>query len=112
MIGVTTTEVLAAQANRQGPVLVAIDTKRGDFYAQHFDGTRALGEIAVISAAAVASAPNTLVVQGGENANLLPDPAVLARLASERAPVAGGPLPVYARAPDAVVPQHGGRLRP
>lgn len=117
VIGVTTTEVLAAQiftdrAGRQGRVLVAIDTKRGDFYAQRFEGARAVDEIAVISAAAVEGETNTIVVRDGESTSPLPDPAVLARLAAERAPVPGGPLPVYARAPDAVIPAHGGRLRP
>lgn len=108
VIGITTTEMLAAQSGR-GKVLVAIDTKRGDFYAQRFEGGRAVNEIAVVSAAMIAAEPSALVVRDGDS--LLPDVAVLARLAAARAPVAGGPLPVYAREPDAVIPQHGGRLR-
>jgi tRNA threonylcarbamoyladenosine biosynthesis protein TsaB len=111
VIGVTTTEVLAAQVNK-ARVLVTIDTKRGDFYAQRFEDGKAIDEIAVISADTLAGEDpaQMLVLRDGDG--LLPDVAVLARLAATRAPEPGGPLPVYARAPDAVIPQHGGRLRP
>jgi hypothetical protein len=35
----------------------------------------------------------------------LPDPAVLAALAAERAPLLQGPLPAYVRAPDVTFPR-------
>ena len=135
VIGVMTTEVLAARVpeterKRDTNILTAVDTKRGDLYVQQFDG--ALREIRVVCAlgpsdlAAWCAPGSTLVV--GDAATLaaaalgpratisaaeaLPDMATLARLAATRDPVAGGPLPVYVRPPDAVMPQHGGRLRP
>lgn len=132
VIGVSTTEVVAAAVSDAdgARILAAIDTKRGDFYVQQFDAnTQALGEIAVVAGAALAAwlSENSIVIVGdgaaeaarhlGARARLssadpLPDAAVLARLAASRAPIEGGPLPLYARAPDAVMPQHGGRLRP
>jgi len=130
LIGVTSTDVLAAAAPETGPLAVTIDTKRGDFYAQLFgDDRQPLGDVAIVASAALAAWVGTdpIVVTGDgaktvvallgpqarlSSANPLPDAVLLARIAATRAPVPGGPLPVYARAPDAVAPQHGGRLRP
>ncbi len=138
LVGVLTTEILAASvaaeewagAGAGAHVLAAIDTKRGDIYVQQFDqdmrapvavcalapaelGTWvAPGRVLVVGDAAAAAAaaigPRAVL----SSADALPAPAVLARLASERLPQPGGPLPVYVRSPDAVMPQHGGRLRP
>lgn len=136
VIGVLSTEVLAASVPRAERsdanvrVLAAIDTKRGDLYVQLFDhALRPVNDVRAIAPEALAAwmEPGPVVVVGdaaaiavaalGPRARLsvapaLPDAGVLAQLAAERAPVAGGPLPVYVRPPDAVVPQHGGRLRP
>ena len=135
VIGVMTTEVLAAgvppaERIESVRVLAAIDTKRGDLYVQHFDSTlRHSSDVRAIAPDSLNDwlEPGPLVVVGdaaaiavsvlGPRARLssvpaLPDAAVLARLVSQRDPVAGGPLPVYVRPPEAVVPQHGGRLRP
>jgi tRNA threonylcarbamoyladenosine biosynthesis protein TsaB len=138
VVGVLTTEVLAAaipqserDATRQPPhLLAAVDTKRGDLYVQQFDATeRALSDPVSLDRAGLAAwaSPGPLVVVGdaaaiavaaiGARAVLsaadpFPDAPVLARLAAKRQPQDHGPLPVYVRAPDAVMPRHGGRLRP
>jgi tRNA threonylcarbamoyladenosine biosynthesis protein TsaB len=135
VIGVLTTEVLAAAvtAEERGGactgILAAIDTKRGDLYVQLFDSHgRAAGLPCVVAPTDLAAwaGANPLVVVGdaaaiavsaiGASARLsvapaLPDMGVLAKLAAGRAPQDGGPMPVYVRAPDAVVPAQGGRLR-
>ena len=135
VVGVMTTEVLAAavpEIERKDGVhiLAAIDTKRGDLYVQQFDSAaRAAGTVVALAPddlAAWCAAGDVVVVGDGaaiaraalgarataSNAETLPDVEVLAALVAAREPVAGGPLPVYVRAPDAVIPQHGGRLRP
>jgi tRNA threonylcarbamoyladenosine biosynthesis protein TsaB len=110
-------------------VLCAVDTKRGDIYAHIFDNH--LLEISaphVLTPAQLRDtlAANTVVAVGDaaaiavsalgphatlSSADALPDPAVIAQCAASRQPTAAGPLPVYVRPPDAVVPPHGGRLR-
>ncbi|MSO72764.1 MAG: tRNA (adenosine(37)-N6)-threonylcarbamoyltransferase complex dimerization subunit type 1 TsaB [Rhodospirillaceae bacterium] len=138
IVGVTTTEILAASvsdAERQSAgefahVLAAIDTKRGDLYVQQFD--RALREAGPVRAMAPNglaewTEPGPLLVAGDaaaiaiasigprallSSADALPEPAILARLAARRDPRPDGPVPVYVRPPEAVIPRHGGRLRP
>lgn len=140
-MGLTTLEVIAAGAgDAPGGVLVAIDSKRADVYAQSFgaDGL-ALGEPAALTPEALADAarahgvreaPLTLAGDAALQARDIleaagrrvrvseavhPDAAVLARLASERwRPdlAAVRPAPLYLRPPDAVAPKDGGRLRP
>ncbi len=135
VIGVMTTEALAGavpQEERKAgtQILAAVDTKRGDLYVQIFDAKLAeLGAVQVMPAAdlaayvalgpvrAVGDAAAIAVAALGPRALLsaadaLPDPAGIAAIAATRPPVSGGPLPVYVRAPDAALPQHGGRLRP
>jgi tRNA threonylcarbamoyladenosine biosynthesis protein TsaB len=134
VIGVMTTEALAAavaEAERAKiQILAAIDTKRGDLYVQKFDSRLLeVGGVRVIAPADLADWNQTqpvVVIGDGATAALaalgacgsrssadaLPNAAVIAALAAQRAPVPGGPLPIYARAPDAVMPQFGGRLRP
>jgi tRNA threonylcarbamoyladenosine biosynthesis protein TsaB len=135
VIGVLTTEALAhavpigERKPANGRILCAVDTKRGDIYAQIFDmHLMELGAPHVLTPAQVKDAvgPHPVVVVGdaaaiavstlGPHAILstaaaLPDPAVIAHCAATRQPTAAGPLPVYVRPPDAVIPQHGGRLR-
>ena len=135
VLGVLTTEALAgavsADERSDGTrVLAAVDTKRGDLYVQMFDSGRAEpGAVQVLPVADLAAhvADGPVRVAGDaaaiavaalgprasvSAANPLPDPAVVAAIAATRAPIAGGPLPVYVRPPDAALPQHGGRLRP
>jgi len=136
VIGVMTTEVLAAavpeaeRTHEKTRVLAAIDTKRGDLYVHRFDArlhedahVRALAPAALAAwmedgpIVVVGDAAALVVAALGPRAQLstadaLPDASVLARLAARREPSADGPLPVYVRPPDAIIPQHGGRLRP
>lgn len=134
VIGVMTTEALAhaVPANERkhadGRVLSAVDTKRGDIYAHLFDThLLELGAPHVLTPAQLKDAISGHVVVVGDaaaiaasvlgphailsTADALPDPAVIAQCAAARQPTAAGPLPVYVRPPDAVIPQHGGRLR-
>ena len=138
VVGVMTTEILAASvgdAERQNAgdfahILAAIDTKRGDLYVHQFD--RSLRETGPVRAMALDdlagwAAPGPLLVVGDgaaiavanigpravmSSADALPEPAVLARLAARRDPSPDGPVPVYVRLPEAVMPPYGGRLRP
>jgi tRNA threonylcarbamoyladenosine biosynthesis protein TsaB len=131
VVGVRTTEVLAAAApEKSARILAAVDTKRGDLYAQLFDQNRMPhGGIRVVALSDLAQwvGPEPMIVVGdaaaavvdalGYYASLsaaspLPDPATLARLASTRESSNQNLVPVYARAPDAAIPIEGGRLRP
>lgn len=138
VVGVMTTEVLAAavtdaeceRAGEHSHILTAIDTKRGDIYVQQFAvASRQGGAVCSIAPSDLAawSAPGPVLVVGdaaavaseilGGRAVLsaalaLPDAAILAQLAATHTPIQGGPLPVYVRPPDALMPHHGGRLRP
>lgn len=135
VIGVLTTEALAQAVPQQErddthvQVLAAVDTKRGDVYVQAFDAhLRALGDPRVMAPAQLPAwlndGPIVIVGDGAaiaapslgprallSSAEALPDPAVIATCAATRDAAPGGPLPVYVRPPDAVIPQHGGRLR-
>ncbi|GAB6052520.1 tRNA (adenosine(37)-N6)-threonylcarbamoyltransferase complex dimerization subunit type 1 TsaB [Magnetospira thiophila] len=136
LVPITTTEALAhavPQSERTGrTVLVVLDSKRADFYAQLFDADLTpLGEVQAIApqdlATFVPEGPLLLVgdatdkafdILGSAGGDVtrsatapVPDPVVIARLAATRAPVAH-PSPLYLRPPDAKLPQHGGRLRP
>ncbi len=129
-----TTEALAhavpasERKHAEGRVLCAVDTKRGDIYAHIFDThLLELGAPHVLTPAQLKDAVTGNVVVVGDaaamavstlgphatlsSADALPDPAVIAQCAASRRPTAAGPLPVYVRPPDAVIPQHGGRLR-
>jgi tRNA threonylcarbamoyladenosine biosynthesis protein TsaB len=130
VIGILTTEALAhAVPEKQHRIVAAVDTKRGDLYVQQFDAQHnPLGEphalapdqlkawIGDPSVVVVGDAAARAVAALGPHATLstadaLPDPTIIAALAAMRAPSASGPLPVYVRPPDAVIPQNGGRLR-
>jgi tRNA threonylcarbamoyladenosine biosynthesis protein TsaB len=140
-LGVTTLEAVAhgvAAADRsRNTLLVALDAKRADLYAQAFDGdvvplTEAValmpdelpallppGPVVVVGDAAepaIAALADTEreVIRGVSPG--VPDAATVAALAAARwrpdmkdlAP----PAPLYLRPPDAVVPLDGGRRRP
>jgi tRNA threonylcarbamoyladenosine biosynthesis protein TsaB len=137
-VGVTTFEALAAavpEAERAGrALLVAVDSKRADVYAQLFDAAvEPMSEPAALAPAALAGLlPRGPLLTVGDGVRLLadvlagrdvrassaaphPDAAWVATLAAARLE-AGGPMtspaPLYLRPPDAVRPAHGGRLRP
>jgi tRNA threonylcarbamoyladenosine biosynthesis protein TsaB len=139
LIGVTSMEAVAHNTllNERGQqdILVVLDAKRKDVYAQHFgaDCRPKNDPVAVLPvdlAAYVGTGPllvvgdyrdkilpvltagglEVIASQGGG----LPDAAIVAKLAEEKGltesttPVA----PLYIRPPDATVPKNGGRLRP
>lgn len=121
-VGVTTLAVLAAvqrEAGESRPVLVAMDAKRGEVYAQAFapDGSELSepAELAIADAqalparyAAVATGSGAPLVNGAEE-GAGPDHfsiAQVARLGADLQPGAAKPKPLYLRAPDAK-PQTG-----
>ena len=140
-LGVTTLEAVAhgvAAAERSdATLLVALDAKRADLYAQAFDpdldpladavatmpvGLATLlppGPVVVVGDAA-ATAVDALAGAGREvilgASPGVPDAATVACLAAARwRPDMAGmapPSPLYLRPPDAVVPRDGGRRRP
>ncbi|MCT8972142.1 tRNA (adenosine(37)-N6)-threonylcarbamoyltransferase complex dimerization subunit type 1 TsaB [Microbaculum marinisediminis] len=131
-VGVTTLEALAATARRREAVamLVAMDARRDEIYAQTFSaegeptsrpqirrlddlidgladagtaaGMAVVGSAAEMVADAARAAGREARVLGTDSA---PDPLEIARIASERAPE--GPVrPLYLRAPDAKPQAH------
>ncbi len=145
LVGLSTLEVLAgavdAELRKDAWVLGAIDTKRGDFYAQFFDTalmpvgdsrvatSQALCEeldqapqgrpivLAGDGAAALAEycAAHEATVDLRISASLHPDAVTLAQLAAKREmplPGVARPAPIYLRPPEARIKPGGGRLRP
>ena len=125
LLGVTTLEAVAraAQDGSGNELLVLMDTKRADFYAQAFDRWgMALGEPAALTAAellvAFPSSDLRLAGDAAERAAVvfrevgravelldapgMPDSAWVARIGSERATKArvGAATPLYLRPPD------------
>ena len=118
--------------------LVVLDSRRADLYAQRFapDGAALTGPLAMMPEPLVSLlGAGPLLLAGDSAASVAPlltardiefrgplgggvaDPAVVAEIAAERwlAPPAEGlppPRPLYLRAPDAIKPPGGGRLRP
>lgn len=144
-LGVTTLEVVAAQvpaAEREDrKLLVVLDSKRADVYAQAFAADlRPLSEPQALLpddlpglAVGGGGGNGTIVVAGDawargvqalEEAGLdvvaskasgIPDAATVAALAAERWPEdvpTAPPRPLYLRPPDAKPPKNGGRVRP
>ncbi len=140
-LGVTTLEAVAhgvVAADRSGnTLLIALDAKRTDLYAQTFDGdvdplTDAVALMPDELAALVPSGPVVVVGDAADTAIAalaasqrdvirgispgVPDAATVATLAAARwRPDMKGmapPSPLYLRPPDAVVPLDGGRRRP
>ncbi len=116
--GVTTLESLAARAG-PGPLVATLDSGRGDFFAQAFDGdgatlhqptlldATAVGELAEHAGAKVIGAAVGETIEP-------PDPAVVARLGT-RDLANGCPrplLPLYLRAADITLPAGGLRPQP
>ncbi len=142
-LGVDTTEVIARNVESDrivGELLVALDTKRSDFYVQKFDprhqplgppqaatpeelpqvaGTQSEAAPLTVVGDATATAMKILTAAGiaarAAAAPGLPDAARLAEIAAGRwqpGQAVDPPLPLYLRPPDAKLPRHGGRLRP
>jgi len=141
-LGVDTTDVIACGVDAAlipGDLLVVLDTKRTDFYAQKFSSRHeSLAPPVAISPDDLAelvgpqSGDAPLMVVGDatdaalkilSDANIaavaapapgLPDAAHLAAIAALRwqpGQALHPPLPLYLRPPDAKLPQNGGRLR-
>lgn len=129
-IGVTVFEAVAAEArsrNRigEGLLLVAIDTRRDDVYAQTFDDGTADGPAFVASRSDIlAACPAGLRAVTGSGAPMIadffpaavlhipvarPDPVVVGRLAAMRLHEASAypPTPLYLRAPEVSLPVRG-----
>jgi len=126
IIGLTTLEVVAAAQMETGcPLLIALDSKRADVYAQLFAADpgplsqpRAimpdalptlLPDVPVALAGDAAQAVDAALRAAGRTVTMLtghdrPEAPVLARLAAERfataVPAARAPRPLYLRAPD------------
>jgi tRNA threonylcarbamoyladenosine biosynthesis protein TsaB len=141
-LGLTTTEVIAhaVKANvwQQGTLLVALDSKRKDIYAQAFQiGLKPINKASAIDPAILGDwlqdvpgpihivgdarlqAASALIEAGYEPIVIkkpeVPDGSVLAELASQRwswGDILEAPLPLYLRPPDAKLPKGSGRLRP
>ena len=142
-LGVDTTDVIARGvdgASIPGELLVVLDTKRTDFYAQKFSCRyEPLGPPLAISPGALAqfvgpqSADAPLMVVGdatdaalkllsdativaqAARASGLPDAVHLAEIAAQRwqpGQESSPPMPLYLRPADAKRPLNGGRLRP
>jgi len=139
--GVTTTEAVAAGACSDAPLLVAIDSKRADLFVQVFSSPRcATSEPAAVApesltafieaalpgfsqigiagnatAAALKALAGALFASSPIDAPPHPDAAVVAELAEEQwqaGAYSSQTSPLYLRAPDAIAPLNGGRLRP
>jgi tRNA threonylcarbamoyladenosine biosynthesis protein TsaB len=127
-VGLSTTEVLAAAVpadERQGDtrILAAVDSRRGDVFAQLFaaDGrpTSAIVTVAPEAVAAWTGLGRLIVVGDGTSmvvnrcvdalaSRAAPtcDPASIARLAATRVPDPHGPAPIYVRPPDVTLAGH------
>lgn len=112
-------------ATPDAPVLVLIDSKRGDLFVQRFAGRDAQGlpvaldpphAVSLDEARGLAEAAGFVAGDGAaklgrEPVVVFPDPVRIARLAARRPPEAAlAPLPLYLRPPDAVLAPNGGRL--
>ena len=110
--GVCTLDVLAAQADLDGPFLVATDARRKEVYAASYaDGARVDGPVVMKPADLATELPVVgrgamLYPEAFPHAvgPLDPDAAVLARVVSEELFEIVDPEPMYLRRPDAVQP--------
>lgn len=142
-LGISTLDAVAAGVGASegdgARVLAAIDSKRGDIYAQVFSGAQpvteaqavqpenladylnagkkdgpvvVVGDAAARAVAALGAAGVTAVASVAPSA---PDARTVAAMAAARWPAeipAGALRPLYLRPPDAIVPRNGGRIRP
>ncbi len=139
--GVTTTQAVAAGAAGDAPLLVAIDSKRADLFVQVFSspqcaasepaavapenlaalveaalpGLRRIEVVGNATAAALQALADASFTSSPADALPHPDAAIVAALAEgqwQPGVDAVSPAPLYLRAPDAIAPVNGGRLRP
>lgn len=142
--GITVTRAWAASLPREsrdsvGAVLVAVDTRRGDMYAELFRASdlKSLAGPEVVAVADLGAfvrradtGPSAPLVCGDAAAYVgplvqagvlmagpdvpWPDPAVVAALAADAVLKDGDGVPsaLYIRPPDAALPVNGGQLRP
>lgn len=138
VIGITTPEAYVAACPQgdscEGTIVVVIDARREEVFVQAFRSSdhSPLMDIAMMTPDAVwmalqplGNGPHFLTGDGVAliatrpewlGSRVLPsaeaiDPAVVARLAAHRAIPDKPPSALYSRAPDAVIPLNGGRLR-
>ncbi|MFN4087630.1 MAG: tRNA (adenosine(37)-N6)-threonylcarbamoyltransferase complex dimerization subunit type 1 TsaB [Alphaproteobacteria bacterium] len=124
-IGVTVTEAIAAQVGSALPLLVVVDTRRGDIYGQVFADGAPRDAPFVAGAAGIArhcagvrrlAGDGALLVAGWLPTDVeavavdLPDPAIVGRLAAARIGAARfhPARPLYLRDADVTVPAAGG----
>ena len=136
LVGITTLEAVAhavAIEERQGRnLLVVLDAKRADVYAQLFGPNLSpLTEpVAILPEKLPGLTGNDPLVIAGDHAKAvqpvfggqatvasghgLPDAEIVAALAAVIEPPKNGepPAPLYIRPPDATIPKNGGKLRP
>ena len=125
LIGITVFDCMAHMADAEGAVLVVLDARRDEVYAQLFSADRAavgppqvlprgeaLGLALQHDAALFGSAAPLVAELGADTSPAVAgapsavDIAVLAALAADRDPADEKPVPLYLRAPDAK-PQDG-----
>ncbi|MCG8508028.1 MAG: tRNA (adenosine(37)-N6)-threonylcarbamoyltransferase complex dimerization subunit type 1 TsaB [Rhodospirillales bacterium] len=144
-MGVTTLEAVAAgvpaEERESGGLLVALDAKRADVYAQVFgaDLMARGGPLAVLPSEIPAHLPGGRILVAGDAAEpvigtlteqgieaiksaapVFPDAALVAAIAEDRwsgnrgeaDPSPGPPQPLYLRPPDVTLSPNSGRLRP
>ena len=139
LVGVSTLEIYAAEVaasrtgeDRDAPIAIALDARRGEVYVQAFDPAgRPLGAAAVLAPPAAAQRLAAGATIAGSGAPLIaealsalgagaclsahdfrpgPDPIVIARLAADKTVTERPPAPLYLRPADAK-PQHGALAR-
>lgn len=131
VIGIATTEVIAAEARRSNPmpIAVAIDARRAEVYLHRFseEGLAIDEPVCLLPdlAADLLGADTWALAGDGAGRVMehtgpsvtqalpsLPSATVLAELAAARPLSDRSPRPLYVRPPDAALPKNGGRLRP
>ncbi len=116
VVGVTTLQGLAAELPDTPLKAVAIDARRGQVYAQAFEGDKPLTAPLIESPEKIAQqfeniAPLKDMVWAGSGASLVyptatalldqPSPSVIARIGAKLNPIQNPPDAIYLRAPDA-----------
>jgi tRNA threonylcarbamoyladenosine biosynthesis protein TsaB len=130
VLGIGTLEAIASDVDANGPVLVAVDARRGQIYCQLFAaGARPVNDAQALTPERAALLGREVFPQGGHIAGsgvdllrpLLADwlaiemsddeslAVTMTRMAAERSDLASAgkpPSPLYLRAPDARLPAH------
>lgn len=131
VIGVLTTEIIAAETAdiSDSRIAVAIDARRAEVYLHCFDsqGNAQTEPECLLPETAAKAISDGIWILAGDGAERVishcgasvtqgelstANAAVLARIAATQPIPDSPPSPAYVRPPDAIVPKHGGRLRP